>query len=180
MGRAMLAVVALLFAVPGGAGAATACPGGGTRPNATNAAAAARTTLCLINQIRLAHHLRPLETNAPLESVAASQVRTMVSWDYFADVRPTGQTPMSLIATSPYRVRGADELSVGQNIAWGSGYLSSPGRIVAAWMASPSHRAIILTAEFRDAGVAVKPALPSVLRAGRRGATYAMEFAVRR
>ncbi len=179
MGAATLAVVALLCAAPGGAAGATACPGGGLRPNAASAAAAARTTLCLINQIRIAHRLRPLEPNVSLEGVAASQVRTMVSWDYFADVRPTGQTPMSLIATSPYRVRGA-ELSVGQNIAWGSGYLSSPGRIVSAWMASPSHRAIILTAEFRDAGVAVKPALPGVLRAGRRGATYAMEFAVRR
>jgi uncharacterized protein YkwD len=179
MSRAAFAVVALLCALPAEAGAATPCPGAGVRPNAAGAAAAARTTLCLVNQIRIAHRLRPLQVNPQLEGVAVSQVRTMVSLDYFADVRPSGQTPMSLIATSPYRVRGA-QLSVGQNIAWGSGSLSSPSRIVSEWMASPPHRAIILTAEYRDAGVAVKPALPSVLGAGRRGATYAMEFAVRR
>jgi hypothetical protein len=47
-------------------------------------------------------------------------------------------------------------------------------------MASPPHRAIILTGYYRDAGVAVEPALPGVLRVGRSGATYAMEFGVRR
>ena len=44
-------------------------------------------------------------------------------------------------------------------------------------MASPTHRAIILSAAYRDAGVGLRPALPRVLRAGSRGATYAMEFA---
>jgi len=179
MCRAALAVALLLCVAAPQARAGASCPGAGLRPNAANAAAAAQATLCLINEIRTAHHLRPLQPNPQLGAVATSQVRTMVRWDYFADVRPTGQTPMSLIATTAYRARGA-ELSVGQNIAWGSGSLSSPSRIVSAWMASPPHRAIILTGEYRDAGVAVKPALPSVLGAGRRGGTYAMEFAVRR
>jgi len=177
--RAASAAVLLLCALPAVAPAATHCAGAGVRPDSANAAEAAQATLCLVNQIRVSHRLRPLRANPQLTGVATSQVATMVGWDYFADVRPTGQTPMSLIAGSPYRVRGA-ELSVGQNIAWGSGVLGSPGRIVSAWMASPPHRAIILTAEYLDAGVAVKAALPSVVGAGSRGATYAMEFAVRR
>jgi len=175
----VLAAAVLACACAPAALAVGPCAGAGLRPAGADAAAAAHSTLCLVNEIRAAHGLRPLRANAQLAGVARSQVRTMVQWDYFGDVRPTGQTPMSLIATSPYRTPGA-ELSVGQNIAWGSGVLSSPLHIVGEWMASPAHRAIILTAEFRDAGVAVSAALPGILRAGAHGATYAMEFAVRR
>jgi uncharacterized protein YkwD len=177
--HAALAAVALLCAMPAAARAGEACPGEGLRPNAANTDAAAQATVCLVNQIRAAHHLHALSANDQLAAVAASQVRTMVSWNYFADVRPTGQTPLSLIATSAYGGPHA-ELSVGQNIAWGSASFSTPRHIVSEWMASPPHRAIILTARYRDGGVAVKPALPAVVRAGSQGATYAMEFAVRR
>ncbi len=46
-------------------------------------------------------------------------------------------------------------------------------------MHSPPHREVILTGEFRDVGVGVSPAVPPVLGHGARGATYAVEFAVR-
>ena len=179
MMRAALAVVVMLCATPAAAHAGEACPGELIRPNRANAGVAARAALCLVNDIRAAHHLRALRQSAPLSAVASSQVRTMVRRDYFADVRPTGQTPLSLIATSPYRTPHA-EISVGQNIAWGSGAFSTPRHIVREWMASPPHRAIILTGGYRDAGTAVKPALPGVVGAGTHGGTYAMEFAVRR
>ncbi len=177
--RAALAVVVLLCAMPAAAHAGEACPGELVKPNRTNAGVAAQAALCLVNDIRAAHHLRALRQSVPLTAVASSQVRTMVSWDYFADVRPTGQTPMSLIATTDYRTPHA-EISVGQNIAWGSSSFSTPRHIVREWMASPPHRAIILTGGYRDAGSAVKPALPGVLGAGSHGGTYAMEFGVRR
>jgi uncharacterized protein YkwD len=103
----------------------------------------------------------------------------MISCDYFSDVRPSGQTALSLVVRTRYPAHAAD-VAVGQNIAWGTGSFSTPAHIVAEWMASAPHRAIILTAEYRDAGVAVEQGLPGVLRAGRHGATYAMEFGVRR
>ena len=136
-------------------------------------------TLCLIDRIRQGHRLPALRANPQLLGVAGSQVATMVSWDYFADVRPSGQTPLSLVAVTAYPAHAAD-IAVGQNIAWGVGPYSTARHIVAAWMRSPPHRANILSDAYRDAGVAVKPALPGVLRAGRHGATYAMEFGVRR
>ena len=102
----------------------------------------------------------------------------MVRWDYFADVRPSGQTPLSLVGVTRYPAHTAG-IAVGQNIAWGTGAYATPEHIVAEWMASPPHRAIILTGYYRDAGVAARPALPGVLRAGRSGATYAMEFGAR-
>lgn len=159
--------------------ARAACPGADVRPSGANAATVEQATLCLVNQIRAAHRLGALRSNEQLVGVADSQVSTMVRWNYFADVRPSGQTPLSLVVGTSYPVHAAD-VAVGQNIAWGTSRYSSPRHIVREWMNSPPHRAIILTSEYRDAGVAVAPELPDVLKAGRRGATYAMEFGVRR
>lgn len=167
-------------ALPAGAVSAhEACAGEHLRPGRANALAVEHATLCLIDRIRAAHGLRALRSNPELVGVAASQVATMVRWDYFADVRPSGQTPLSLVSITRYPAHAAD-IAVGQDIAWGTGGYSTPAHIVAEWMASTPHREVILTSVYRDAGVAVEPALPAVLRAGRKGATYAMEFAVRR
>jgi uncharacterized protein YkwD len=155
------------------------CLNANLHPTAKNAAAIDKSILCLVDQIRRAHRLPVLHPNGALGSVAASQASTMVSWDYFADVRPTGQTPLALVGVTRYPEH-TEAVSVGQNIAWGTGPLATPTHIVAAWMASPPHRANILSAEYRDAGVGVTPAVPSVLRVGNQGATYAFEFGVRR
>ncbi len=87
-------------------------------------------------------------------------------------------TPLALVGVTRYPAHPAG-FAVGQNIAWGTGRYSTAAHIVSEWMASPPHRAIILAGDYRDAGVAVAPAVPGVLRAGRGGATYAMEFARR-
>jgi uncharacterized protein YkwD len=186
---AVVAVPCALSAWPAAAAAAAAepragaavarCSGSTLRPTATDGATVESATLCLINRIRSAHHLRSLRPNRELLGVANSQVATMLSWDYFADVRPSGQTPLSLVGVTRYPAHAAN-YAVGQNIAWGTGNFSDAAHIVGEWMASPPHRAIILTGQYRDAGVAVRPAIPGVLRAGGSGATYAMEFGVRR
>jgi uncharacterized protein YkwD len=154
------------------------CADARVRPTSRNGQAVETAILCIVDEIRASAHLAPLHANQALDTVASSQVITMVRWDYFGDVRPTGQTPMSLVAVTPYPAHAAG-VSVGQNIAWGTGGDTTPTRIVAAWMASPPHRANILSSSYRDAGVAVTPALPGVLHAGRRGAIYAFEFGVR-
>jgi len=165
-------------AAPRASAAASSCPGATLRPTGTDAAAVDAATLCLVNAIRSSSHLHPLRANGQLAKVATSQVATMIRWDYFSDVRPTGQTPMSLVGVTRYPAHSAG-FAVGQNIAWGTAAFASPEHIVAEWMASPPHRAIILTAAYRDAGVAVAPAVPGVVRAGQSGGTYAMEFGVR-
>jgi uncharacterized protein YkwD len=184
--RATLAAVVLLCALassvataaPRARAAASPCPGAALSPTVADGAAIDSATLCLVNEIRAAHHLHALRANGQLAKVATSQVATMIRWDYFADVRPTGQTPLSLVGVTRYPAHAA-AFAVGQNIAWGTASFATPEHIVAEWMASPPHRAIILTSAYRDAGVAVTPALPGVLRAGQGGATYAMEFGVR-
>jgi uncharacterized protein YkwD len=161
-----------------GAAASVACAGANLHPSAANELQADAATLCLVNQVRLAHGLRPLRANHELGRVARSQVTSMVSHDYFADVRPTGQTPLSLVAVTRYPAHSA-EFSIGQNIAWGTEGFTTPAHIVAAWMASTPHREIMLSSIYRNAGVAVMPAVPKILASSGTGATYAIEFGVR-
>jgi uncharacterized protein YkwD len=186
----MLAVVVVAWApgalvdtaaasTPRASAAASPCAGATLVPSGVDTAAVDAATLCLVNQVRAAHRLHALRANGSLLGVAASQVTTMVSWNYFSDVRPSGQTPLALVRVTRYRPH-AGTLSVGQNIAWGTGSFATPAHIVGEWMASAPHRAVILTGSYRDAGVAVEPAVPGVLRAAGGGATYAMEFGVRR
>jgi uncharacterized protein YkwD len=158
--------------------AAASCPGANLRPSARNLVAVDAATLCLVNLERSAHGLRPLHANGALGHVAARQVASMVRRDYFADVGPSGQTPMSLVAGTRYPAHAA-EVAVGQNIAWGTGSYTTPAHIVAEWLASAPHREIMLGGEYRDAGVAITPAVPAMLHARGRGATYAIEFGAR-
>lgn len=163
---------------PRAAAAPRPCRGTNLYPSAANARAVDAATLCLVNRLRLAHHVGPLRANRDLRHVAASQVTSMVRWDYFADVRPTGQTPLTLVAASRYAAHTA-QIAVGQNLAWGTDAYATPAHIVAEWMASPPHREIMLSGEYRDAGVAAMPASPAVVGAGGQGATYAVEFGAR-
>lgn len=175
----LLICAGALCDVPDTAGAAADCANARLRPNGENDAAIDRATLCLIDRIRVRDGLRRLRSNAQLGGVAAGQVQSMLRWNYFADVRPAGQSPLALALVSAYRAHAA-RISVGQNIAWATSGEATPADIVAAWMASPPHRAIILDGEYRDAGAAVEAALPSVLGAGRSGALFAVEFGARR
>ena len=54
----------------------------------------------------------------------------------------------------------------------------TPRAIVAAWMASPGHRANILDARFRDTGIGVSPHPPASLADGQAGAIYTQDFGV--
>ena len=132
--------------------------------------------MCLINQLRGLHHLRVLGANRCLQRVATGQVRQMVRLNYFADVRPSGQTPGALIASTGYAAHAAS-LATGENIGWGTGPEATPASMVAGWMASPSHRALLLGRAFHDIGAGVVPRLP--WRLGRLGAVYAVEFGAR-
>ncbi|HSZ13151.1 MAG TPA: CAP domain-containing protein [Solirubrobacteraceae bacterium] len=162
----------------GAASAAPACANANLQPTATNLGAVDTATLCLVNRERAANGLRALHANRELGSVAATQVGSMVHRDYFADVGPSGRTPLSLVAVTRYRAHAAG-VEVGQNIAWGTGSYTTPAHIVQEWMASPPHRKIMLSSEYRDAGVASTSAVPAVLDTRGHGATYVIEFGAR-
>jgi Cysteine-rich secretory protein family len=154
------------------------CPDAYAHPGAANQRAIETATLCLINDLRRAARLAPLQANGELQAVALTRVRAMVRLDYFADVSPAGVTPSALVAATPYG-RRASTLLVGENIAWGTGADVTPAHTVHAWLDSPPHRELIYTPQFRDAGVAATPAVPARLAREPVAATYALELARR-
>jgi uncharacterized protein YkwD len=155
------------------------CPGADLRPTPLDAAAVEAASVCLINEVRSADGLPALRLNGSLQRVATTQIGQMVRLNYFAHVRPSGQTPGRLIAHTRYAAHAAS-LSTGENIGWGTGSDSTPASLVAAWMRSPPHRAVILAARFRNIGVSIVSELPAVLEQDQHGALYAAEFAARR
>jgi uncharacterized protein YkwD len=183
---ALTAALSMLAALPMPAGAqatsairrSPSCGDANLRPTPANPARIDAATLCLIDRVRAAHHLRPLQPNHELQSVATTLVGGMVRRNYYNDNSPSGQSPGSLIATIPYGAHAAS-LSTAQDLGWGTLSDATPAGIVRAWMHSPPHLEIILTAAFRDAGIGVAPAVPTVIGSGQLGATYAVEFGAR-
>jgi uncharacterized protein YkwD len=179
------ALLALAGVVPGGANAsrrrlrasraAAHCAGAALAPTPNDLAAVDAATLCLVDRVRAAHGLPALRANVALAAAAARKVGRMLHLDYFADADPAHLTPLSLATSYAARTHA---VTVGQNIAWGTGIDATPASVVERWMQSPPHREIMLAPGFRDAGVAASPAVPSVL-SSTGGATYAMELGVR-
>lgn len=101
----------------------------------------------------------------------------MASADYFDHVGPRGDTPSERMRAAGY-LAGAQFFEVGENIAYGTGWMATPRAIVAAWMASPGHRANILDPDFRDTGIGASAHLPASLSGGQRGAIYTEDFGV--
>jgi uncharacterized protein YkwD len=162
--------------------------GGGTKPKvATNpgengahadacpTAVTPAAVRCEINAIRVANGLQPVDATKALTVAAMRHSRDMVRRHYFAHVSPSGQTVTERVKHAGY-LDGARAHHLGENIAWGSGSEATPAAIVAAWMNSPPHRAIILTPDFRDAGVGIARGAPQ----GGDGMTYTLDVGTRR
>jgi uncharacterized protein YkwD len=158
--------------------ALTRCANASLRPRRGNLKRIEQAMLCVVDHVRASYGLGAVTPNRELQAAASSQVASMIGQDYFSDDRPTGQTPTSIVAVTSYPGHTAD-VAVGQNIAWGTGADATPARVVAQWLASPAHREVMLASAYREAGVAVRPAVPAVLHAHGHGATYALELGAR-
>jgi uncharacterized protein YkwD len=142
----------------------------GARAGACPTALSPDAVRCEINAIRVANGLRPVGPTKALTVAAKRHSQDMVRRHYFAHVSPSGQTVTTRVKRTGY-LHGARAHKLGENIAWGSGSAASPAAIVQAWMNSPPHRAIILTPDFRDAGVGIARGAPQ----GGDGATYTLD-----
>ena len=150
-------------------------------PTNHNLALIRRATLCLINRERVAHDERPLRPNARLARAAQAHTRSMAFGDYFEHVGaggPGGGTPLARMRAVGYISSSHAGYEVGENIAWGTLWLATPRAIVAAWMASPGHRANILDARYRETGIGVCAHPPASLAHGQPGAIYTQDFGV--
>jgi len=149
------------------AGAVSAPAGAATAATSSAGAASARVAytsiassydtqvLNLTNAARRAHGIGPLRAQSCVDGFASSWARYLAGHDAF---RHQSLWP---IINRCHR-RGA-----GENIAWGSGYLS-PAKVVDMWMHSPGHRANILNGRFHYLGV-------DAYRSGATGRTYVVQ-----
>lgn len=100
----------------------------------------------LTNQQRSQHQLIELKENPLLTDSATKKAEHMCSIDYWAHTAPGGKQPWQFMREAGYEYENA-----GENLA--KGFLSEEST-VAAWMASPSHKANIMHLEFTEIGVA--------------------------
>lgn len=141
----------LLAAVALAAVTTTAASGFPTRAHPAHAAAArARLSgsesalLREMNHVRVAHGLGALRLDGRLERAARAHSGEMLRTNVFAH----GDFAARM---TRFRVRFS---IAGENLAWGTGPLGSATQIVAAWLASPEHRANLLRPSFSRVGVA--------------------------
>jgi len=147
------------------------CANADVPPTVGHVAAAEEATLCLVNHERAVHGRRRLHANDTLHGVARAYALDMVAGNFFSHVSPSGSTFDQRIRRAGY-LSDTRGWSIGENLAWGGGILSTPRAIVRAWMHSPEHRRNILDRRFRDAGIGIAVGLP----VAGSGATYANEF----
>jgi uncharacterized protein YkwD len=147
-------------------------------PSAQDLALIRAATLCLVNRERMDRGEPPLRPNVHLRQAAQGHSESMSVGDYFEHYGPDGQTPLSRMRAAGYISSSRMGFEIGENIAWGTGTLATPSAIVAAWMASPGHRANILNANYRETGIGVSPEPPASLAEGQPGAIYTQDFGV--
>ncbi|MDP3888540.1 MAG: CAP domain-containing protein [bacterium] len=101
----------------------------------------------LTNQEREKAGVPPLKLNSLLSEAAQMKAGDMFAFNYWAHNSPSGRDPWSFFKEVGYKYSFA-----GENLARD---FSSPEAVVAAWMASPTHRGNLLNSKFSEIGVSV-------------------------
>jgi uncharacterized protein YkwD len=152
------------------------CADAQTVPSTANVLRMDVATVCLVNQLRVQHGLRPMRIDSDLMRAARRHTDDMVFEDYLEHTGPAGDTPLSRIQDSGYLNGSTPAYSIGENVAWGTLTLATPAAIVRAWSASPEHLANMLDPSYSDTAVWVDPQAPPALAQDQAGATYDQEF----
>jgi uncharacterized protein YkwD len=100
----------------------------------------------LVNVERAKQNLPPLKQIDILTNSATAYSQSMADRNFYSHASPDGTTLGQRLQAAGY----ANWSGIGENLA---AALSTPENVVAAWMASPTHRANILSAQFREIGV---------------------------
>lgn len=103
--------------------------------------------IALTNRERETLGLSSLKMDPLLNKVAQAKGADMIALDYWAHNSPRGVTPWVFITDAGYNY-----LYAGENLARD---FAAPEAVVAAWMASPTHRDNMVNPHYEDTGVAV-------------------------
>jgi uncharacterized protein YkwD len=174
----LVALSALVLVAPASAMGAAPCVSASATPAKVAKPAIVRATLCVLNAERARYRLRPLRLNRRLSKAAGRHARDMARRKYFSHDSLGGRSFVDRIRRAGY-LRGARRWSVGENLAWGTHGRSTPLSILRMWMASPGHRANILSPSFREIGIGLAYRAP-VNGGARPAATYATDFGSKR
>ncbi|MEK7564059.1 MAG: CAP domain-containing protein [Patescibacteria group bacterium] len=101
----------------------------------------------LTNEQREENNLTPLVENTLLVKAAQMKAQDMASKGYFAHVTPDGKTPWYWLDQVGYRYSSA-----GENLA--VNFFESRD-VAQAWMNSPTHRANIVKANYKEIGIGI-------------------------
>lgn len=180
-----LFAVAFLLAI-GASGATSAEAGkkraacdrwGKTPPTQLELNQARKSVRCLLNKRRNAAGVPNLTRNSLLDAAAQQHTERMDGTGCFAHECPGERSLEGRLAGVNYLIGGLLRWAFGENVAWGAGGQATPKQIVAAWMASPGHRANILNGTFRHVGIGFSPGTPSSGDAA--GGIYTADFGLR-
>lgn len=103
-----------------------------------------------VNSVREKEGKATLSWNDQLAAAAEAKANDMIAQGYWAHVNPAGKQPWAFIDEAGYRYSIA-----GENLARN---YSSAEAVIAAWMASPTHRANIVQGAYTETGIAAKKA----------------------
>jgi hypothetical protein len=126
-----------------------------------------------VNAERADKGLPALTHVSQLDQSSQGMCQRMVSEHFFSHETPDGKTVVDRVQPTGYIPKSGDWV-VGENLAWGSGALSTPQAIVNGWMNSPGHRANILAPDYKDIGLAACNGSPSPDHTG--GTVYVNNF----
>ena len=153
-----LAAVAILGIAP--ASAAAECAEEGPEAADLSEFQIETSVTCLINERRSDSGIGRVRDNVRLRHAAVEHSQAMVSQGFFSHNSLNGRSFVDRIELSGY-MRGARSWYVGENLVWGSGELSTPAKLVEAWMDSPAHRANLLRGRFKEVGLGVQRGTPN-------------------
>jgi uncharacterized protein YkwD len=108
-------------------------------PSSAAANGAEREAIDALNDMRRASGLPGLRVSHDLNRSSSAYAHRMLRLDFFGH----GQT---IDVAGSFR-------SAGETLAWHSGWKAHPRKTVARWMASPGHRAVLMSPGFRWVGM---------------------------
>jgi uncharacterized protein YkwD len=129
-------------------------------PTAQNLDLVRAAILCLHNQIRAQNGLSALKENSKLRKAATGHSADMVGEGYFDHSSTNGDSFVDRIISAGYAKRNAG-WTLGENLAWGTGDLSSAKGVMDAWMNSAGHKANILKRDYKEVGIGIRLGVPS-------------------
>ena len=130
------------------------CTDADIQPTASNLAHVSDVIFCLMNAMRADNGLPALTEQSQLAQASVEHSQDMVDNSYFAHDSPDGRDVVARLRAVAYIPADGDWV-VGENLAWGSGALSTPHSLVNAWMNSPPHRENLLANDYKDVGMGV-------------------------